>query len=976
MFWFGCNLSFVPVQGGSAVSGSEDDSRRRLVFVLVCLHRLQPLLRAGESMGISNLNIDGLRVMFPYDAIYPEQVQYMHYLKQALDASHGQGLIEMPTGTGKTVTIMSLVTSYQLEHPEMGKLVYCTRTVPEMNQAIRELKLVIEYRDRILAGEKPDEPPKRFLGIGLSARRNMCIHPDVAGQADRDKIDIMCREMTSNFIKKSSSSSSSSSSSAGRCSFFEQYDELIGGVGSRYNNDIESSANGQKKKFAIPSGVYTLEDLRVAGGAEGWCPYYMTKRLLRHADVIVFNYQYVLDPRVSASALIAGEASRGAMSHGALAKEGEERPAALAIDSDEEQQFEPAVVIFDEAHNIDDICMDALTVTVDRKTIERATSNVKRLQREVTELKKVDEARLKAEVENLMRGLAPASGMSEEDESIGALKFGPQELKNAVSGVSHLVIPGNVRQAEHFLGILQQVCAFFRAYIRVDKARAEGPLMFLHELESQQYIEARTMKAFDARLRSLMNTLKITDIDEFSPLTKICDLCTLASLHSKGFAVLTDPCPEAEGIYDPQLELSCLDAAIAMRPVVRRYKNVVLTSGTLSPLSMYPKLLGLDRVVVSEALDISLERDCIRPLIVTRSNDIVLSSSFQSRKDEEVSKCYGTLLEELVQVVPDGVVCFFTSKVFMQQVVRVWYDSGTLARLSTHKVVFFETDDVVSTTIALSNYREACDQGRDDGRLPVRYHGSIEYYYVQGLIGKDEEAHAEGMWRSVESLMSEGREFEAFRSAEAMQEYLQSAAGHPFLYDTRQWGDTFNNIYSAAMEKYFARADVAAALHTGGVKWQNGDGTAAPNPVVMNLQKELMKPVLKEVQTVLSAAIPTMIYTGVFDGSSCGHLSVMGALHMLGYEPFETASRELWEGPNHPFGFVQSGGALTFVWVSNSGHMVPTDQPEAALDMMDRFIHNRSLAGKNEVPWRPAADAEKVGNDRLNPNQSWAARFD
>ncbi|KAF4724320.1 General transcription and DNA repair factor IIH helicase subunit XPD, partial [Perkinsus olseni] len=463
------------------------------------------------------------------------------------------------------------------------------------------------------------------------------------------------------------SSSSSSSSTTGRCSFFEQYDELIGGVGSRYNNDIESSANGQKKKFAIPSGVYTLEDLRVAGGAEGWCPYYMTKRLLRHADVIVFNYQYVLDPRVSASALIAGEASRGAMSHGALAKEGEERPAALAIDSDEEQQFEPAVVIFDEAHNIDDICMDALTVTVDRKTIERATSNVKRLQREVTDLKKVDEARLKAEVENLMRGLAPASGMSEEDESIGALKFGPQELKSAVSGVSHLVIPGNVRQAEHFLGILQQVCAFLRAYIRVDKARAEGPLMFLHDLESQQYIEARTMKAFDARLRSLMNTLKITDIDEFSPLTKICDLCTLASLHSKGFAVLTDPCPEAEGIYDPQLELSCLDAAIAMRPVVRRYKNVVLTSGTLSPLSMYPKLLGLDRVVVSEALDISLERDCIRPLIVTRSNDIVLSSSFQSRKDEEVSKCYGTLLEELVQVVPDGVVCFFTSKVFMQQ---------------------------------------------------------------------------------------------------------------------------------------------------------------------------------------------------------------------------------------------------------------------------------------------------------------------
>lgn len=62
-------------------------------------------------------------------------------------------------------------------------------------------------------------------------------------------------------------------------------------------------------------------------------------------------------------------------------------------------------------------------------------------------------------------------------------------------------------------------------------------------------------------------------------------------------------------------------------------------------------------------------------------------------------------------------------------------------------------------------------------------------------------------------------------------------------YDTRQWGDTFNNIYSAAMKEYFSRDDVNAALHTGGIKWQNGDGTAAPNPVAIKLQTKLMSPV-------------------------------------------------------------------------------------------------------------------------------------
>lgn len=40
----------------------------------------------------------------------------------------------MPTGTGKTITLLALVTSYQLAHKEVGKLVYCTRTVPEMEK--------------------------------------------------------------------------------------------------------------------------------------------------------------------------------------------------------------------------------------------------------------------------------------------------------------------------------------------------------------------------------------------------------------------------------------------------------------------------------------------------------------------------------------------------------------------------------------------------------------------------------------------------------------------------------------------------------------------------------------------------------------------------------------------------------------------------------------------------------------------------
>ena len=96
-------------------------------------------------------------------------------------------MLEMPSGTGKTVSLLSLIISYQLSHPDVGKLIYCSRTVTEIEKVlfggyellfinpkvVEELRRVIAYLDQEL-----DEKPK-FLGLALSARRNLCIHPRV-----------------------------------------------------------------------------------------------------------------------------------------------------------------------------------------------------------------------------------------------------------------------------------------------------------------------------------------------------------------------------------------------------------------------------------------------------------------------------------------------------------------------------------------------------------------------------------------------------------------------------------------------------------------------------------------------------------------------------------------------------------------------------------------------------------------------------
>jgi len=76
------------------------------------------------------LMVEDLEVLFPYDYIYPEQYQYMVYLKSTLGKGHS--VLEMPTGTGKTVTLLSLILAFQYKNVDVGKLVYCTRTVQEV----------------------------------------------------------------------------------------------------------------------------------------------------------------------------------------------------------------------------------------------------------------------------------------------------------------------------------------------------------------------------------------------------------------------------------------------------------------------------------------------------------------------------------------------------------------------------------------------------------------------------------------------------------------------------------------------------------------------------------------------------------------------------------------------------------------------------------------------------------------------------
>jgi DNA excision repair protein ERCC-2 len=64
-------------------------------------------------------------------------------------------------------------------YPAKRKLIYCSRTVPEIEKALAELKRLMEYRISYAETEEEKEKERSFTGLGLTSRKNLCIHPEV-----------------------------------------------------------------------------------------------------------------------------------------------------------------------------------------------------------------------------------------------------------------------------------------------------------------------------------------------------------------------------------------------------------------------------------------------------------------------------------------------------------------------------------------------------------------------------------------------------------------------------------------------------------------------------------------------------------------------------------------------------------------------------------------------------------------------------
>lgn len=106
------------------------------------------------------------------------------------------------------------------------------------------------------------------------------------------------------------------------------------------------------------------------------------------------------------------------------------------------------------------------------------------------------------------------------------------------------------------------------------------------------------------------------------------------------------------------------------------------------------------------------------------------------------------------------------------------------------------------------------------------------------------------------------------------------------------------------------------------------------------LAGDWMKPYHKAVIDLLEADIPVLIYAGDKDFicNWLGNQAWADRLPWSGHEKFEAQPIRDWKAGKNHAGEVKNYKHFTFLRVFEAGHMVPYNQPENSLDMVNRWI--------------------------------------
>ena len=289
-----------------------------------------------ENMSFET-KIFGYNVLFPVGKKpFPPQLAVISKILKALRDKEN-ALLESPTGTGKTLAILASTFAWQ---NDIIKVVKSSSQVVDASLPTSSSAETIQNPESLSVSPKKDIVPKIFFCSRTHSQIHQVIneirscHMDyvseikmtVLGSRSHFCVNKSAKNPPDGEVKKSVDDACRSLALTRSC---------------RYSHNLVPLSNALEK-----IAVWDIEDAIQNGEKHRGCPYFASRKLLVTAEYVLAPYNYIIDAGIRR---------------------------AMKID------LKDAVVIFDEAHNLEDICRDAASAEVSNSILGNTVQQLVRL---------------------------------------------------------------------------------------------------------------------------------------------------------------------------------------------------------------------------------------------------------------------------------------------------------------------------------------------------------------------------------------------------------------------------------------------------------------------------------------------------------------------------------------------------------------------------------------------------------------------
>mmetsp|Transcript_39355 Transcript_39355/g.78880 ORF Transcript_39355/g.78880 Transcript_39355/m.78880 type:complete len:246 (+) Transcript_39355:4014-4751(+) len=225
--------------------------------------------------------IETVPIFFPFNIIYPEQIQLMYILKKLFD-NNCHGIISLPPCTNFPLSTISFFLSYRVYSKIKTKLVYCSSSNGEIEEIISKSNV---FSKRFSISNLDDLNIEKPTILTLPERDRLCINSKIQNRFKNNEIDDICKSLISPFFFSCSNKKKSKFFGKIIISYFKKPLRCF------YFYNLQ-----RKKILSSLRGVWSTEKLIRYGLKRKICPFFFLEKRVKESSIIITRLNKVFYP--------------------------------------------------------------------------------------------------------------------------------------------------------------------------------------------------------------------------------------------------------------------------------------------------------------------------------------------------------------------------------------------------------------------------------------------------------------------------------------------------------------------------------------------------------------------------------------------------------------------------------------------------------------------------------------------------------